>query len=285
MVYRQISGKHLIPISPTAASSTAAGSIAGGQPIGPRGLNIASTPELRDSNAANDGNDGNTSAQLGGATGAFVSTGNIFCESSTALGLEALVVYGPLSFQAEYGWLILNDVTGINGTITPVLPEPRAPLSSPPALLPSRSTNPPSSYMFNGGYIQASYFLTGESRSYDHRFGKLDSVTLGKNGPGSAFYLGNDPERNWGLGAWELAVRYSYLDLNDGAGATRVNGGVEGGFSAGINWYLTNNLKYQFQYQWNDRYQTIRSHSESGRKCGRSPGIVEGFGIRMQWMF
>ncbi len=268
-------------ILPTAASATAAGSIAGGQPVGPRGLNIAATPELRDSNPPNDANDSSTSAQLGGTTAAFVNSGNIFCQSSTMFGLEALSIYGPLSFQAEYGWLILNDVTGIAGTITPAA----AGAKVPGATITSKASA--DSYMFNGGYLQVSYFLTGENRSYDRRFGKLDSVTLGKKGPYNPFYIGRNNDDHWcvGRGAWELALRYSYLDLNDGTGLTRVNGGVEGGFSAGINWYLTNNLKYQFQYQWNDRYQTSPGGAGTPGNGLATPGIVEGFGVRMQWMF
>ncbi len=266
--------------APHTISPNSSGSLASGQPIGPRGLSISSTPEIRDSNADNDNTDSNTSAQLGGSTGAFVSTGNIFCQSSDAFGLEALAVYGPLSFQAEYGWSILNDVTGINGAIV-TKATPGHPIGS------TTFSKSADSYMFNGGYVQASYFLTGENRSYDRRLGRLDSVYLGKNGPNNPFYIGRNKDNNWafGRGAWELAVRYSYLDLNDGAGLTRVNGGVEGGFSAGINWYLTNNLAYQFQYQWNDRYQTSPGGAGTPGNTLALPGIVEGFGVRMNWMF
>lgn len=46
-------------------------------------------------------------------------------------------------------------------------------------------------------------------------------------------------------GALELAARYSTVDLNDGA----VRGGTQSIWTVGLNWYLSENLKVQTQYQ------------------------------------
>ena len=56
---------------------------------------------------------------------------------------------------------------------------------------------------FNGGYVQASYALTGESRRYSESNGAFGGIN-----PRKPFLMGTG---NWG--AWELAARYSYANL------------------------------------------------------------------------
>ncbi len=45
-------------------------------------------------------------------------------------------------------------------------------------------------------------------------------------------------------GAWEVAARLSYLDLNDGP----IRGGEELNFTVGLNWYLRSNLRVMVNY-------------------------------------
>lgn len=106
----------------------------------------------------------------------------------TALGLEGALALGPLSLQSEF------IVTHIH-----------------------RSGGQPDAG-FEGGYIFASWFPTGESRNYDIRIGEFHQVI---------------PQRT--SGAWELGLRYSTLDLNDfGAG---ILGGEAENVTLGVNWY------------------------------------------------
>jgi phosphate-selective porin OprO/OprP len=85
---------------------------------------------------------------------------------------------------------------------------------------------------FDGYYIEGSYFLTGESRPYDLPSGSFKSIKpKGIVGKG-------------GLGAWQLALRYSSIDLTDGT----VVGGEADNFTAGLNWYPTPNLKFMANY-------------------------------------
>ena len=88
---------------------------------------------------------------------------------------------------------------------------------------------------FHGLYVQASYFLTGEHRPYDTKSGVFSGVKPKQN-----FISGG------GLGAWEVAGRYSYLDLTGsqlGSGARKLED-----LTIGVNWYLNPNLRISFNY-------------------------------------
>ncbi len=88
---------------------------------------------------------------------------------------------------------------------------------------------------FDGFYILGSYFLTGETRSYKLAKGAFARVRPIDNFDGKG-----------GLGAWELALRYARLDLNDAT----VSGGNLGVFTVGMNWYLNPNLRLMGNYGW-----------------------------------
>jgi phosphate-selective porin OprO/OprP len=87
---------------------------------------------------------------------------------------------------------------------------------------------------FGGFYVSASWFLTGESRQYDRNQG-----TFGRAYPRQDFNWGRG-----GWGAWEIAGRYSHLDLNSG----QVSGGRVTLLMAGVNWYLHSHVKMRFNY-------------------------------------
>jgi len=82
---------------------------------------------------------------------------------------------------------------------------------------------------FDAFYVFGSYFLTGEHRPYDLRNGAFVRV---------------HPERNafsgdGGLGAIEVACRYSSLDLSDAG----VNGGELRSGTLALNWYVNPNTR------------------------------------------
>ena len=87
---------------------------------------------------------------------------------------------------------------------------------------------------FSGWYVFGSYFLTGEHRPYNKKTGTFDRIIPESN------FLGKDN----GPGAWELALRYSSVDLDKGA----VHGGKLNDITAGVNWYLNPNTKVAFNY-------------------------------------
>lgn len=85
---------------------------------------------------------------------------------------------------------------------------------------------------FTGYYLLLSYFLTGESRSYSEGLFSTIKPT--------------NPWKGWGegSGAWEIAFKYSLLDLSDVAGS----GDELMLLSGGINWYLNTNARITFNY-------------------------------------
>jgi phosphate-selective porin OprO/OprP len=86
---------------------------------------------------------------------------------------------------------------------------------------------------FSGFYAEAGYFLTGEHRVY--KDGLWDRTK-----PASNFI------EDGGLGAWEVAARYSSLDLNDDN--ADICGGKMDNVTIGLNWYLHSNARLMFNY-------------------------------------
>ncbi len=85
---------------------------------------------------------------------------------------------------------------------------------------------------FSGYYGYVSYFLTGEHRAYKNSTGAFDRVK-----PKTNFGKG-------GIGAWEVALRYSQLDLNDAP----ITGGELKDITLGVNWYLNPNVRAMLNY-------------------------------------
>ncbi|MHC4477615.1 MAG: OprO/OprP family phosphate-selective porin [Planctomycetota bacterium] len=131
----------------------------------------------------------------------IVDTNSFASDHVELLGLEAAWVDGPFSLQGEYIFADADD--------------------------PGGSAN------FDGYYIQASYFLTGEHRPYKPSAGAFDRLRPKEN-----FGFGG------GTGAWEVALRYSELDLNDGT----INAGELDNVTAGLNWYVNPNTRVMWNY-------------------------------------
>ena len=91
---------------------------------------------------------------------------------------------------------------------------------------------------FDGYYVSANWVLTGEMRPYNKKNGLFRPVPISRT-----VYQN-------GKGAWEIAVRYSELDLTDG----RIEGGDIQIASLGLNWWLTPffSLGANYRYVWNE---------------------------------
>ena len=126
-----------------------------------------------------------------------------------ALNPELALVLGPLSLQAEYLQTLAK---------TPEVSDPE----------------------FFGWYVEASYFLTGESRPYDTRKG-----VFGRIQPKRDFNWGEGS----GWGAWQVGARWSQLNLNSGG----IGGGRLQDLTLGLNWYLNPVMRVMFNYVYGDR--------------------------------
>jgi phosphate-selective porin OprO/OprP len=70
-----------------------------------------------------------------------------------------------------------------------------------------------------------------------------------------------------GWGAWQLAARYSYLDLN----SKNVRGGEIHDMTLGVNWFLNPNMKVQWNYSL--AYRAAPGDAPSG--------LIHAFGTRV----
>lgn len=128
---------------------------------------------------------------------------------------------------------------------------------------------------FSGWYFQGAWTITGERHPWS-------SVNGGFNGvrPNSPFSLAKS---SWG--AWELAARYSVLDLNDhdgGPGAPPPSGGIRGGdqkiTTVGLNWYPNNVVRFLLDYQW----VNVDRLSSTGGRLDTDVNVVS---LRSQFAF
>ena len=91
---------------------------------------------------------------------------------------------------------------------------------------------------FDGYYVSANWVLTGEMRPYSKKNGLFRPIPIART-----VYQN-------GRGAWEIAARYSGLNLTDG----RIEGGDMQVASLGLNWWLTPffSLGANYRYVWNE---------------------------------
>jgi phosphate-selective porin OprO/OprP len=225
-----------------------------------RTFQLRARPELRDDDPA--GSPAGAQVIPNADSNRMIDTGLIAARNDFLLGLEFLYVRGPFSFQAEYGWNFLDGAFGVAPTG----------LTLNPAIVPAQN------YTFDGGYVQLAYTLTGESRAYDKFLGTLARDYFGPKGNFTNAWLVRDENGrlSWGWGAWEVAARYSYTNLNSGSGPNRIQGGQMNGYTLGLNWYLCNNVKCQFDWVYDHRYNV---------PVGTFPGYTSGYGMRVQLSF
>jgi len=124
---------------------------------------------------------------------------------------EFLFIKGQFSLQSEY-------------TVSQIIPS-------------STSTLTNSSYIFKAYYGTVSWFITGEHKNYVPSKTTFSIIKPKKN-------FGKDG----GLGAIEVSLRYSNINLDD----AELNGGQMSGITGGVNWYLNPATKIAFNYVYTD---------------------------------
>jgi phosphate-selective porin OprO/OprP len=158
------------------------------------------------------------------------------------IGVEKVINFGPLQFVGEYQNLFMQRDTGFRDV------------------------------HLHGGYVYASYFLTGEHMPWNRKTGTLDRVKPREN-----FFMidrccgGTDT----GWGAWQVAARYSYADFNDQDGIPGITnqdvvGGLGESVTLGLNWLWNPNTRLQFNYI----NGTIRNRNVGGALVGGNYDIL-----------
>jgi phosphate-selective porin OprO/OprP len=166
----------------------------------------------------------------------FVNTGQIAIGDLNLVGLEAVTVLGSFSLEGEY--LVNAGSQGTNG----------------------------GDLFFQGAYVEAMYFLTGEHRNYLRKTGNFGPVAI--EDPFVVTKDENGCRRN-GLGAFEVAARLSWIDLDH----QNIRGGELTDLTLGLNWYYTLRSRVMFNYV---RAMLDRSNRDSNADI---------FGVRFQYAF
>lgn len=151
-----------------------------------------------------------------GGSVSLVSTGNINAESARHWGVDAGAQWKGFYLEGGYYQFGADRRgTGLSG----------------------------SDPVFDGWYIAGSWILSGEGRQYDaksatFRAPKVTSPVTGL--------------KDSGWGAWELAVRYSAVDLNYHEALPTSAGGIRGGeqdiWTFGVNWYANDLVRISLNY-------------------------------------
>ena len=171
----------------------------------------------------------------------FVDTGSIAAKRDGILGLELAAIFPKIYVASEAQWAKVRTyrpgdlATGLDAFANPIQATPRQ--------------DP----RFFGGYVEFGYFLTGETRGYrDNNWGRTRVL---------------NPLSKGGGGAWQIAARLDYLDLNSQALKTAPlnsfstgvstsasptaalgRGGKQTGAIFGLNWYPSDYIRIMMNY-------------------------------------
>ena len=174
----------------------------------------------------------------------FVDTGAFAAHGDQILGLEAMAIFKGVYFASEAQWVktraysagdLASGRDAFSGGNLAVVPQ-----------------GDPG---FFGAYGEIGYFLTGETRGYKRGEGTWARTKV------------LNPISKGGIGAFQLAARYEYLDLADdallngptndfGTGTSSLasinsrlgRGGTQSSYLLGLNWYPSDYVRFMVNY-------------------------------------
>ena len=161
-------------------------------------------------------------------------------------GAELEAAWGPFSIQGEYIGVHYNRD---------------------PNIIVWQGAPGAASVNFEGFYLYATWYLTGESRS--EQYTSYEDFDKPGNGNGAQIKILN-PWSAGGWGAWEVATRVSEINLNSGGSfippialpvgtVANIQGGRETDFTLGLNWYPDKGIRLMFN--WVDVFQYSANYS------------------------
>jgi phosphate-selective porin OprO/OprP len=194
---------------------------------------------------------------------AILNTGSIPAREGNLYGAETALGWGNFFAQGEYlHYQVNQNPGGINpgdGAVNLAAPD----------------------LNFQGGYAEASYAFGGRRRYI----------------PETGAYSGVIPEHPFSLtsggwGAFELAARFSDIDLNDHFTQGRashltggVNGGEQRGIDVGLNWYPNLNVKFMLDYIHTDIDKLFKPTTNGAASSTPAGAHVDAVAARSQVAF
>jgi phosphate-selective porin OprO and OprP len=167
-------------------------------------------------------------------TSTFLTTGVIGLRKLNIVGLEVAINLDQIGLQGEY---VVSDVKRDENT----------------------------NGQLDAFYIQGSWYLTGENRRYSKRKG-----VIARFKPNQNFSWNKKWSEGRGTGAFQLAVRYAELDLNDQS--VGIAGGEQKSLTLGVNWELNPVSRVMYNY--------VHANFTSGTET--DSGILDSNIIRFQ---
>lgn len=178
-------------------------------------------------------------------------TGRLFADNQALIAPEIALVYGPWLWQSEYvAGFINNTQFTPNGGVTSDVGQ----------------------VFVQGQYVEVLYFLTGEHRHYERYEGRFGRVKPHCNAVWNRCGI-----QSWG--AWQVGIRYGFLDLNDGA----VQGGYIQDLTIGLNWFFNPFSKLQFNFV-HEKVDNVHVNN-LGAVTAVNDGSLDGFGMRFAFDF
>ena len=215
-------------------------------------ITFSNSPELRVDDTGTGANvfTGASVTAQNGSPASLISTGGIAARRAWHWGLDAAAQWKAA--YAEGGYYQFGAVRNDGGLA---------------------GSNPE----FSAWYAELAYTLTGESRRYN-------AANAAFRTPKVAYPFNFGKDAGWG--AWELAARYSYTDLNFAPGVARrpvpnsgsIRGGIQEIWTIGLNWYPNDALRFSLNYLNAD----INRLNASGLQIGPS---FSALALRSQWNF
>lgn len=175
-----------------------------------------------------------------------VDTGRFLANNFQLMHAEIGGNYGPAHFQSEYMATLVDQIGG-----------PQV--------------------FYHGAYVQAGYFLTGENCGYNKQMGALDYNVA----PFQEFFGTGRDQWFCGFGAWEVAARYSYVNLASNAilpanqlsnavgPPTSPNPGIVNDVTLALNWWWNQYTRVQFNYINVNCDTNLNGSSNMGIYCTR----------------
>lgn len=177
-------------------------------------------------------------------------------EGQLLLQPEFVVQMGPFLLQSEFAY---TEIEGVNRII-------RTPTQA--------NTNiSQRAYRSTGAYVEMLYFLTGEHREYNKKLPGFGRVVPFRN----AYWVKNESGTIFSQGAWQVGLRYSYLNQNNAG----ILGGENESWTLGLNWFLNPN----FKIQWNYEIATRDVGTPVNNPNGNGSGTYQGLGVRFAFDF